>query len=108
MRSIVLALAFAAPLSAVAATSSTFTSPINTKHESRPSEVYLTFVNHTSQDRELVVGDEKFKVKNNSELHMYATVGSKIRIFSETNSKIDGQSLMQISASDENRTVNLK
>ena len=55
MRSLVLALALAAPLSAVAAPN-TFTRPVR-MHVAKPQTVLLTFVNSTSQDRELVVGN---------------------------------------------------
>ena len=99
MRSIVLALVLAAPVCAVAATR-TYTSPMNTARQNKPVEVYLTFANRTSQDREVVIGGQSFKMNYNSVLHVHAPVGTVVRVYSETNSKLNGQELMQISASD--------
>jgi hypothetical protein len=106
MRSMILALALVAPLSAVAATH-TFTSPMSNVHQPKPQEVYLTFINHTNSDREVRIGNEQYKMRLNSEMHVYAPVGSTVRLFSETNSKVNGQELMTIQASDSNRDINL-
>jgi hypothetical protein len=107
MRSLILALAFAAPLSAVAATPK-YTSPMSNVHQQKQEMVYLTFVNHTSQDREVQIGDDVYKMRLNSMLHIYAPVGSTIRTYSETNSKINGQELMQVAASDRDASIFLK
>jgi hypothetical protein len=106
MRSLILALALVAPVSAVAATS-TYTSPMSNVHQPKAQEVYLTFVNHTGQDREVRIGNEQYTVKLNSVAHVVAPVGSKVLLFSETNSKINGLELMTIQETDLNRSVQL-
>ncbi len=112
MRSIVLAVAIAtslaAPMGAVAATPHTFTTPTSARHQIKPTEVFLTFQNMTSQDRELVVGEEVFKLRYNTTLHVHLPVGSVVRVYSQTNSKVNGQELMQVAETDANTTVNLK
>jgi len=112
MRSIlavaVLAVSIAAPLSAVASTRATFTNPTSVRHQPRTQEVYVTFHNITSQDRELVIGDQSFKVRNAASITLNVPVGSVIRVYSQTNSKVNGQQLMQVSAADANSTVVLK
>lgn len=112
MRSIVcvlaLATSIAAPLSAVAAAPRTFSTPDHVRHQSKPAEVFLTFQNLTSQDRELVVGDEVFKLRYNSTKSIHLPVGSVVRVYSQTNSKINGQELMQVSAADADSTIRLK
>jgi hypothetical protein len=112
MRSIVavvtLAVSIAAPLSAVASTRTTFTSPTSTRHQARPADVLMTFRNITSQDRELVIGDQSFKVRNATGVSISVPVGSVIRVYSQTNSKVNGQELMLVSAADANSTVVLK
>jgi hypothetical protein len=112
MRSILavvtLAVSIAAPLSAVASTRTTFTTPTSVRHQPRTQEVYVTFRNTTSQDRELVIGDQSFKVRNNANISIIIPVGSVIRVYSQTNSKVNGQELMQVSAADADSTVVLK
>ncbi len=105
---VVLATSIAAPLSAVASTPGTFTSPTSVRHQPKTQEVYVTFRNTTSQDRELVVGDQSFKVRNNANITLNVTVGSVIRVYSQTNSKVNGQELMQVSSADANSTAVLK
>jgi hypothetical protein len=107
MRSIIFALAFAAPVSAVAATP-TYTNPISTMHHAREQVVFLTFVNHTSQEREVRIGDVKYKLQYGSVLHVYAPVGSLVRVYSTENTKVNGQELMQVSANDAYKSVFLK
>ncbi len=112
MRSIVLALALVAPLSAVAATPhATFTTPdVHTlrSHEAKPQQVFFTLVNHTSQDREVKFGNEVYKLNYNSKLNVTVPVGSSLKVYSQTNSKVNGQELMQVSADDQNKTIELK
>jgi hypothetical protein len=106
MRSLILALAFAAPLSAVAATP-TYTSPMSNVHQAKPQEVYLTFINHTAQDREVKVGTDVYKMNLNSVIHVYAPVGSSVQVYSMTNSKVNGQEQMQVQSSDYDRSIYL-
>jgi hypothetical protein len=109
MRSIVLALAFAAPLSAVAATPYTYTHTNPTRvHAQKPQTVMITFVNRTSQDREVVVGNQAFKIQYFKKMNLELPVGSDVRLYSETNSKINGQVLMQVSPADQNTDVVLR
>jgi hypothetical protein len=105
---VVLATSIAAPLSAVASTRATFTNPTNTRHQVRPADVLVTFRNVTSQDRELVIGDQSFRVHNDAKITIAVPVGSVIRVYSQTNSKVNGQQLMQVSEADANSTVVLK
>jgi hypothetical protein len=107
MRSLMLALALAAPVSAVAA-SPTYTNPVSTMRHAKEQVVFLTFVNYTSQDREVRIGDAQYKIRYDSILQVYAPVGSIVRIYSAQNSKISGQKLMQVSANDAGRSVFLK
>ena len=111
MRSLILALALAAPVSAVAATPAsapTYSNPMTTVHQQKEQVVFLTFVNYTPQDREVRIGDKQYKVRYDSVLHVYAPVGSVVRQYSEQNSQMNGQELMQVSASDRDKSVFLK
>ena len=107
MRSLILALAFAAPVSAVAATPN-YGNPLTTTHRQATREVALTFVNYTAQDREVVIGDKEYKLPYHSTMHVYASVGSPVLVYSETNSKVNGQELMRVSENDQNSSVLLK
>jgi len=107
MRSIVLAVALAAPVCAVAATPN-YTHPLNSAHSSRPAEILLTFVNSTLQDRELVIGGKTFLVKHDKPLQLYVAVGAPVRVYSQTNSRVNGQELMQVAAGDASRIIALK
>jgi hypothetical protein len=49
-----------------------------------------------------------FKIANAKHMSVTVPVGGTVRIFSTQNSKVNGQELMQISASDADRTVVLK
>ena len=110
MRSLVLAVAFAAPLSAVAATPNpgTYTSPMSRQHAAKDEMVYLTFISQTPQDREVQIGNEVYRVRYNAETHVLVPVGSVVREYSQSNSRVNGVELMQVSASDTDRTVTLK
>jgi cation transport ATPase len=107
MRSIILALVLAAPVSAVAATP-TYTNPLSTMHHQRQQMVYLTFVNNTLQDREVRIGNNQYMMRPITMLHMFVPVGSVIREYSDQNTKVNGQELMQVSASDAHKSVVLK
>lgn len=107
MRSLFLALAFAAPVSAVAATPM-YTNPASTMHHAKAQVVFLTFVNYTAQDREVLIGDVRYKIRYDSILHVYAPVGSVVRVYCETDTKVNGQELMQVSSNDAGKSVFLK
>jgi len=112
MRSIVcvlaLATSIAAPLSAVAATPNTFTSPTTTRHQTEEKVVFLTLVNFTSHTNVVVIGDKAFKVNYDSILHVYAPVGSQVTEYSATNSKANGVQLMTVTADDRDKSIFLK
>jgi hypothetical protein len=113
MRSLVLALALAAPVSAVAATPNliptpTYANAVTSAHRAKQDVVFLTFVNYTVQDREVRVADTTYKIPFFSTLHVYAPVGSPVFVYSETNSKVNGQELMRVSENDANKSVFLK
>jgi hypothetical protein len=111
MRSLILALALAAPVSAVAATpisAPTYSNPMTTVHQQKVQVVFLTFVNYTPQDREVRIGDKQYKMRYDSVLHVYAPVGSPVFVFSDQNSKVYGQELMRVSATDAGKSVFLK
>jgi hypothetical protein len=107
MRSIMLALVLAAPVSAVAATPN-YTNPMTTAHRVKPEEVRLTFVNHTPSEREVRIGDQQYRIRNNSEFHVLVIVGSVVSVYSDQDSKINGQQIIQVSAKDANSAVFLK
>jgi hypothetical protein len=107
MRSFLVALAFAAPVCAVAATP-TYSNPMTTARHHAEQTVFLTFVNYTSQDRELVIGDQTYKIEYHTSMHVHAPVGAPVFVFSETNSKVNGQELMRVSANDADKSVTLR
>jgi hypothetical protein len=107
MRSLIFALALAAPVCAVAATPN-YSNPLNSAHHEKVEEVFMTFVNYTVQDRELVIGDKEYKIPYHSTMHVYAPVGSPVFMYSETNTKVNGQELMRVSANDRDKSVFLK
>ena len=107
MRSLLVALVLAAPVCAVAATP-TYTNPMTTAHHAKQQTVFVTFVNHTSQEREVRVGDAQYLIPYNSQVHVSIPVGSVVRVYSSTNSKVNGQEVMQVSANDNESAVFLK
>jgi hypothetical protein len=107
MRSILIALVLAAPVAAVAATPN-YTNPVNTAHHAKEQTVYVTFVNHTSQEREVIIDHVKYTVGYNSKIDVVVPAGSVARVYSNQNSKVDGQQVILLAASDEKTTVFLK
>jgi predicted solute-binding protein len=103
-----IAASIAAPLSAVAATPNTFTSPTTTRHQQAEKVVALTLVNFTSCNDVVVIGDKAFKVNYDSVLHVYAPVGSLVTEYSATNSKANGVQLMTVTADDRDKSIFLK
>ena len=107
MRSLILAVALAAPVSAVAAAPN-YSNPLtNMHHQQQTQEVFLTFVNNSVQDREILIGDHVYKLLFRGMVHVHAPVGTPVFVYSETNSKVDGQELMQVSAMDQDRNITL-
>lgn len=109
MRSILIALVLAAPLSAVAATP-TYSNPMMVVHHYKQQEqmVPLTFINHTSQEREVRIGDTKYIMRINTVFHTFVPVGSLVRVYSNQNSKVNGQELMLVTANDADRSIVLR
>jgi hypothetical protein len=109
MRSLLLALALAAPLSAVAATPTYSNAMTALRHHQPKTEmVPMTFVNYTSQEREVRIGDTQYIMKLNTTFHTMVPVGSVVRVYSSQNSKVNGQELMLVSAADANKRVPLQ
>jgi ADP-glucose pyrophosphorylase len=107
MRSLIFALALAAPISAVAATRS-YSNPLsNMHHQQQQQEVFLTFVNNSVQDREVVIGDHLYKLQFRGMVHVHVAVGTPVFVYSEMNSKVNGQELMLVSAIDQDKRITL-
>jgi hypothetical protein len=102
-----LALALAAPVSAVAATP-TYSNPLSSLHHQQEQVVQMRFVNYTTQDREVQIGNQLYRIPCVGILRVYAPVGSPVFVYSETNSKVNGQELMRVSANDQDKSVFLK
>ena len=107
MRLLVLALALAAPVSAVAATPN-YSNPLSSMHHAQEQMVLVTFVNYTSQEREVRIGDHQYAMLPHTTFQKFVTVGSVVRVYSDENSKVNGQELMQVSANDNGKNVFLK
>ncbi|MGD0648708.1 MAG: hypothetical protein ABR971_12010 [Acidobacteriaceae bacterium] len=106
MRSLILALALAAPVSAVASTPM-YSNPMSRMHHQKVQEVFLTFENKTVQDREVVIDGLEYRVPCLSTVHLHAPVGSPVFVFSQTNSKVHGQELMRVSPNDADKNIPL-
>ena len=106
MRSLILALAFAAPVSAVAS-APMYSNPMSHSHHQQVQEVFLTFENKPVQDREVVIGNQEYKIGCLSKIHLHAPVGSPVFVYSETNSKVHGQELMRVSPNDADKSIPL-
>jgi hypothetical protein len=106
MRSLILALALAAPVSAVASTP-TYSNPSSSAHHQKVQDVFITFVNYTVQDREVVIGNQEYKIGCRATIHVHAPVGSPVFVYSETNSKVNGQELMRVSPNDADKSIPL-
>ena len=106
MRSLILALAFAAPVSAVASTPM-YSNPLSNSHHQKVQDVFLTFENKTVQDREVVIGNQEYKLGCRATIHVHAPVGSPVFVYSETNSKVHGQELMRVSPNDADKSIPL-
>ena len=109
MRSLLLALALAAPMSAVAA-SPTYSNPmLSARHHAQKQEmVPMTFVNFTSQEREVRIGNNQYIMQVNTTFHTMVPVGSEVRVYSSQNTKVNGQPLMLVSEADANKRVPLR
>ncbi len=106
MRSLIFALALAAPFSAVASTPM-YSNPMSHSHHQQVQDVFMTFENKTVQDRELVIGNEKYRIPCLSTIHLQAPVGSPVFVYSETNTKVHGQELMRVSPTDADKSIPL-
>jgi hypothetical protein len=107
MRTLVLAVALAAPASAVAATP-TYSNPLTSRHHAQEQTVLVTFVNHTAQEREVRIGDQQYRMLPLTEFNAFVPVGSTVRVYSDENTKVNGQELMRVSANDAGTSVFLK
>jgi hypothetical protein len=108
MRSLVLALALAAPVSAVASTPM-YSNPLSSAHHhAEQQEVLITFVNYTSQEREVRIGDHQYSMLAHTVFQKFVPVGSLVRVYSNVNTKVNGQELLQVSANDAGKSVFLK
>jgi hypothetical protein len=107
MRSMMLALVLAAPVSAVAATPN-YTNPVTTAHHEKQASVYVTFVNHTSQEREVIINNQKYRLGYNSKIDVMVPVGSVARVYSNQNSKVEGQQTILLTEADSKAVVFLK
>jgi hypothetical protein len=108
MRSLIFALALAAPVSAVAAAPN-YSNPMSTLHqEEKQQVVYITFVNSTFQDREIRIGNMQYDMRPSQTFRLLVAVGSVVRVYSDRNSKVSGQPLIQVSANDADKSVFLK
>ena len=106
MRSILFALVLAAPVCAVASTPNpTYSHPMDAVRQQKEQMVLLTFVNHSAQERELRIGTMQYRLSYAAELHIFVPVGSVVRVYSNQNSKLNGQELMQVTALDSGRSV---
>jgi hypothetical protein len=110
MRSIVLACVFAAPLCAVAATPN-YTSPLATVHQAKPKPkpqmAFLAFVNFTTQEREVRIGDMQYRIPHTTVLHMWVPVGTVVREYSAENQKVNGQELIEVAITDSGKSIML-
>ncbi|MGA8938444.1 MAG: hypothetical protein WB439_04690 [Acidobacteriaceae bacterium] len=107
MRSLIFALALAAPVSAVAATP-TYSNPLNRSHHEKVQEVSFTFVSFSAQDREVVIGNQEYKVSFLGRVNVHAPVGTPVFLRSQTNPTVNGQELMRVSANDSDKFISLR
>ncbi len=109
MRSIIFALTLAAPLSAVAATP-TYTNPMTMIRHSTQKErvVPLTFINFTTQEREVRIGNIRYILRQDTVFHAFVPVGRVVSEYSNVNSNINGQEVLRVSESDAGKSVLLK
>ncbi len=113
MRFIALALVLAAPACAVASSPATIPTPeyrqaLSSLHRQPNPEVRVTFVNQSVTDRELVIDGQQYKLRFRSTVSVMIPVGDPVFIYSEQNSKVNGQELMRATVSDAFRTVLLR
>jgi len=106
MRSLILAAVLAAPLCAVAATPN-YTSPLATAHQTKPKPqmVFLGFVNFTTQEREVRIGDLQYKIAHTTVLHLWVPVGTVVREYSTENEKVNGQQLIEVAETDSGKSI---
>jgi hypothetical protein len=102
-----LALALAAPISAVASTPM-YSNPLSSVHHAKEQTVLITFVNYTSQEREVRIGDHQYSMFAHTVFQKFVPVGSVVREYSNINTKVNGQELMQVSANDDGKNIFLK
>jgi hypothetical protein len=104
MRSIVLALALTAPLSAVA---STYTNPLSARPQ-HPQTVMITISSRTGQEREVRVGNQQIKLRALQPTNISVPVGTTVLLYSNQDSKIQGVPLLQVAATDNGRVVEVR
>ncbi len=107
MRFLVLAVALAAPASAVAATP-TYSNPLTNRNHAQEAEVMVTFVNRSLEEREVRIGNHQYRMLPLTEFNTFVPVGSPVFVYSDVNTKVNGQELMRVSANDAGTSVLLK
>jgi hypothetical protein len=104
MRSIALALALTAPLSAVA---STYTNPLSARPQ-HPQTVMITLSSRTGQEREVRIGKEQIKLRALQATNISVPVGTTVLLYSSQNSKLQGVPLLQVAATDNGRVLDVR
>ncbi len=116
MRTFVFALCLALPASGIAGASATHSNnPLRFFHRAasssparaKPQWVQLRFRNATLRDAELQVGKDRFRVKAWSEMRVRVTSGAVVRRVDDSNSRHDGEIVMQVRPADEGRLVQI-
>jgi len=80
---------------------------VNTAHHAKQQTVYVTFVNHNVNEREVIIDNVKYTVAYNSKIDVVVPVGSVARVYSSQDSKIDGQQTFLLTAADAKAVVYL-
>ena len=102
------ALAAAGVLVAATTTASAANYPKSVHPESHSKNqqwVLVSFRNASLQEREVGVGNERFKVPLNGQTTLRITNGATVRVYSDVNRKVNGTALMTVSPADERSTV---
>ena len=112
MRSFVLFLALAVPAAGASAAPTITTDPHPLPGLSAPGRhaqwIRLSFYNPSVQGRVLNIGTESYLVPACKTLTLQVTAGSLVRLSSPWNSRLNGQTLMQVTSVDAGRTVTMQ
>ena len=74
----------------------------------KPQMVRVVFRNTHVVDCVLVVGEQRYALPHFASLPLFVATGSSVQVYSSQNSHLHGQTLLNVTSADDNRTVTVQ